>query len=309
MKRTSRYRPRPLLAALSLLAITTTASAFHGTAVTIRPDNDTEIVIAFDLGEQPDPSGYAGSPYGFVRDVLEVAASNEQAFRSVENTITIFLDIEPDGGLTYSASREVDGSIEAIEQRRYGRPLGTRFVEEVICAELLRIDCSARAEDSAEPVIAFDQARLVDNGQLPFASVSPFPPSPASDLNVYTDTADVAAAADATSDAAIGDALGGRLGDDVRLSGSIGDAVDYLAGRARTEGAASQDVPDEDQPQQDAEVPFERRSDAANVGIAQATTLGYATSPCTALPACCRNRRLTGTRRPAAAAKGRATSC
>lgn len=287
----ARYRSTQILI-IALLAsfVPVSAAQAHGTAITIRPNNTTEIIITFDqLDAVADSQSYVGSPYGFVQDVLSTAVGNEAAFRSVSRSMVVYLDFDPDGILLYSASYQEGYVWQPIEQKSYDRPAGAHFFRDVVCTELLGIDCPAvtlagdLSDATAVSAIAYDQAPLDTLEQLPFVSVGDFPSGPLSDLNVYTDAA-LVEAADSAADASLAQSVGGRLPGDLRLTGALSDAVDYLA-RRTTADEVKEDLPPEEEPAVDnnPDIPFEQDSalDALNIAPGYDPRLRYITLHCT----------------------------
>lgn len=287
----SDHNMKPFFIALVVtISSTGFVQAFHGEAITIRPNDNTEIIVAFDLSDPlAENQDYINSPYGFIQDVLTSAVSNEASFRDVSESIVVYLDFGPDNEVLYSASRKGNNGWQPIEQKSYGRPAGTSFFSDVVCTELLTIDCSgtipttALSDISTSPNIAYDQAMLDTLEELPFISIGAFPGSPMSDLNVYTEASEIEKA-ESTADANLEQSVEGRLPSDLRLTGALGDAIDYMVSRT-TVKSIEEDLPNRDEPTVDEtlDIPFEQ--DAALNGLRIAPgydpKLRYITLHCT----------------------------
>lgn len=209
-----------LLSGTLSLSLASPASAFHGEAITINSSQDVEIVIAFDP-EDANTRGYITSPYGFTKDALETFASNSEALAGVSGSMTIFLDFDTEGGLLFTASRKIGDEWVADEQRSYGRPADSNFIQDVICDELLSVDCSS---EQTALEFAFDQSQLLDVPNQPFITVGSFPVSSSPSLNVYIDQSSLDQAvsfqerADNVAD----------VPSDEKLLGGISEAIDFL---------------------------------------------------------------------------------
>lgn len=261
------------------------ANALHGTSITIRPNDQTEVVIAFDPEDASEAaSRYLLSPYGLMRDVLDAAVANEEAFRSVDASVTIFLDVGPGGDLLYSASRQRNEQWEIVEQQSFGEPAGSRFVYDVICGELLAIECKARssARSAGEEPLVFDKRSLYNETSLPFVSLGSFPPSGDPDLNIYTDETAKSTAVSA-EEARVGRSLGAAPADNARILGDVGEAIDAYSRNREIESKPEVDPSNIEYPSE-SEVPFENeaRSTTVRVRPGYDPRLRYITIHCTA---------------------------
>ncbi len=215
-----------LLSVMTSLSIALPANAFHGEAITINSSEDVEVVIAFDP-EDANTRGYITSPYGFTKDALDTFVSNSEALAGVTESVTIFLDFDSEGGLLYTASRKIGDEWVAEEQRSYGRPADANFIQEVICDELLSIDCSS---EQTALELAFDQTQLLDVPNQPFITVGSFPLSSSTSLNVYIDQLSLDQAVSFQERAEnVADVPG-----DLKLLGDTGEAIDFLVQRKIT---------------------------------------------------------------------------
>lgn len=239
----------PVYAVVTLLATTISAHAFHGEAITLRPADDVEIILAFDP-EDADQRGYIASPYGFLKDAIDVLSANAGKLADLTESITVFFDFSTDGDLIYTVSRESDGAWQPGEQVSYGKPADLAFIVEVICQQVLAIDCS---DESYQGSLAFDDAELTDTQSLPFISFGPFPTSPSQDLNIFLDDSSVSNALDIDES---GDFLV-EAPSGTKYSGTVQQSIDYLVNRSRNLPETELNAPGFEQ---EVPVPFEEES-------------------------------------------------
>jgi len=244
------------LFAILFSCIAYTASAFHGEAISVHPNADVEVVIAFDP-EDAGARGYIASHYGFTQDVLSAFSANADVLAGLTESLTIYLDFEADGDLLYTVSRLVDGEWVADEQNAYGRPAESAFLIDVLCEQILSVDCS---KEAADQIIAFDQSVLTDVPEQPFISVGTFPLSPTPNLNVYLDNTslDEAISFDAQIDG-VADLPGGA-----KLSGTARQAIDFFTLRRPSLPAMPDDQSNIEQDQNSVPIPFEQDSNLDN---------------------------------------------